>query len=218
MRVCVVQFTAPSGSGSNVTLQVAVGTRLSLPFRLTYSSPTFSLLNYVKLQSGSKSEAVVLQLQGSSFGFACSSCIQDGNVSALPVCVTTSPAPRITTLCSKLACGSLAPPVRAPFVAFSMTARFGQVGLRWIFVSRLSNPGLCGCCVLSVSCQVIRITNQENSTGCTPLCVSDASGSDSYITCRSQVPIAMGSVTVSVAGLVSQPALYDYEVCAVLAS
>ncbi len=66
--------------------------------------------------------------------------------------------------------------------------------------------------------QVIGISNQENSTGCTPLCVSDASGSDSYITCRAQVPIAIGNVTVSVAGLVSQSALYDYEVRAVLAS
>ncbi len=120
--VRAAQFTAPSGSGSNVTLQVAVGTRFSPPFRLTYSNPTFSLLNYVRLVSGLKNETVVLQLQGSSFGFACSSCIQDGNVSALPVCVTTPPAPRIATLCSKLACGSLAPPVRAPCIFFGKEA------------------------------------------------------------------------------------------------
>jgi len=110
VNVLLLQFTAPFGSGSNISLQVAVGDRFSPPFLVTYTNPAFALLNYIRLLKGSKNETVQLQLQGSSFGFACSSCLVDGvaNSSALPICGS----PRSSLSCSRLACGTPAIPVR----------------------------------------------------------------------------------------------------------
>ena len=96
MRACV-QFTSTAGSGTDNILQILVRDRFSNAVPLLYIPPTITGMSLV---SGSKNDSVVLQITGTDFGLACSSCV--AATQAVPLCASASTSTSVS--CDTLAC------------------------------------------------------------------------------------------------------------------